>query len=398
MTTGRPWARFDDLQTGRAWLFPSPRHVVVASSPQEVLPALAEVDRATRAGSWAFGYVAYEAAAGIDPVLPVLAPRPDAEPLAWFGLCGPPERVSPVAPPQARPPAYTWRPDWTAADHARAVSAARHAIAAGETYQCNVADRLRAEGVHDPEALYAALAVAQRGAYNAYLDLRRFAVASASPELFLEWRADTVRTRPMKGTAARGATPGEDREQARRLRSSAKERAENLMIVDLLRNDLSRVARPGSVAVNDLFRLERYPTVWQLTSEVSALVPDEVGLADVFRALFPCGSVTGAPKRRTMQLICDLEPCPRGVYCGAVGLVAPPSAALRAVFNVAIRTAVVDRESGRAVYGVGSGITWDSDPASERAEVMAKAAVLEPGAGAGTQLPRSPRAWTAGGG
>ena len=151
----------------------------------------------------------------------------------------------------------------------------------------------------------------------------------------------------MKGTAPRGRTTAEDREQSRLLRSSSKEQAENLMIVDLLRNDLGRVAEVGSVVVDELFALERYPTVWQMTSEVSARVRPGTGLLDLFRALFPCGSVTGAPKRRTMQLIADLEPTPRGVYCGAVGLVAPPSAAFRARFNVAIRTVVVDRTTGR---------------------------------------------------
>jgi para-aminobenzoate synthetase/4-amino-4-deoxychorismate lyase len=148
------------------------------------------------------------------------------------------------------------------------------------------------------------------------------------------------------------------------------------MIVDLLRNDLGRIARPGSVEVTELFTVESYPTVWQLVSEVTARIEPTVGLADLFEALFPCGSVTGAPKRRTMQLIRELEPTPRGVYCGAIGLLGPPSAAFRARFSVAIRTVVVDRETREAVYGVGGAITWGSDPAAERAEIYAKAAVL----------------------
>ncbi len=246
----------------------------------------------------------------------------------------------------------------------------------GETYQCNLTDRLRATLAGDAEDLYARLALAQRGAYNAYLDLGRHVVASASPELFFDWTGDVVRTRPMKGTAPRGRTTTEDREQSRLLRSSSKEQAENLMIVDLLRNDLGRIAEVGSVVVDELFSLERYPTVWQMTSQVSARVRPGTGLLDLFRALFPCGSVTGAPKRRTMQLIEDLEPTPRGVYCGAVGLVGPPTAPFRARFNVAIRTAVVDRSTGEAVYGAGGGITWGSEAAAERAELLAKAAVL----------------------
>jgi para-aminobenzoate synthetase/4-amino-4-deoxychorismate lyase len=180
----------------------------------------------------------------------------------------------------------------------------------------------------------------------------------------------------MKGTAARGRTAEEDRVRARELRSSPKEQAENLMIVDLLRNDLSRVARTGTVDVPELFTLERYPTVWQMTSEVVARTRADVGLVDVFRALFPCGSVTGAPKVATMEIIRALETGPRGVYCGAIGVVAPPGSAFRARFSVAIRTVVADRRSGRAVYGVGSGITWDSDAAAEHAELAAKSAVL----------------------
>jgi para-aminobenzoate synthetase / 4-amino-4-deoxychorismate lyase len=373
----RPWARFDDLRTGTALLCPPPSEILTAVRPDEVADVLHRVHEATEAGSWAFGYVAYEAASGLDPQLPGGPSSPDEPPLVWFGLCEEPAEVWALTPPaEAVRPKTPWQSDWTDDEHARAVADVREHIAAGETYQCNLTDRLRSTDVGDPEELYARLALAQRGAYNAYLDLGRHVIASASPELFFEWAGDVVRTRPMKGTAPRGRTTAEDREQSRRLRSSTKEQAENLMIVDLLRNDLGRVAEVGSVAVDELFALERYPTVWQMTSEVSARVGTGTSLLDLFRALFPCGSVTGAPKRRTMQLIAELEPTPRGVYCGAVGLVAPPTAAFRARFNVAIRTAIVDRSTGEAVYGAGGGITWGSEAAAERAELLAKAAVL----------------------
>jgi para-aminobenzoate synthetase/4-amino-4-deoxychorismate lyase len=266
------------------------------------------------------------------------------------------------------------------------VSAVRECIAAGETYQCNLTDRLRTRSAGPPEQLYAALADRQSGAFHAWLDLGDTVVVSASPELFLDWSGETLVTRPMKGTAARGATPAEDAAAAERLRTSAKERAENLMIVDLLRNDLSRVARTGSVAVPSLFDLEAYPTVWQLTSEVVATTRPGTTLVDVLRALFPSGSVTGAPKLRTMRLIRELEPTPRGVYCGAIGLVGPPGCGVRARFSVPIRTAVVHRATGEAVYGAGGGIVWDSDPRAERAELLAKAAVL--GGVPGGRLPR----------
>ena len=372
---GRPWARFDDLRAGTALRCPPPFRVLEARTPGDVVPVLAEVERATAAGHWAFGCLGYEAAAGLDPVLPVLPPDPEGPPLAWFGLCAPPTAVPPVAAGRPTGP-VDWRPDWSDADHRRAVGRVREHIAAGDTYQVNLTDRLRAHVTGDASELYAGLAVAQGAAHSAYLDLGRHVIASASPELFFEWDGDHVRTRPMKGTAARGRTADADRHQAERLQSSPKERAENMMIVDLLRNDLSRIARVGSVAVPGLFVLERYPTVWQLTSEITARTRPDVGLVDLFRALFPCGSVTGAPKRASMQLIRDLEAGPRGVYCGAIGLVAPPGEHVRARFSVAIRTVVLDRETGAAVYGAGGAITWGSDADDERAELQAKAAIL----------------------
>ena len=180
----------------------------------------------------------------------------------------------------------------------------------------------------------------------------------------------------MKGNAARGRTLSEDRQRARALRNSAKERVENVMIVDLIRNDVARVAEIGGVSVLQLCRVERYETVLQLTSDIVARLRPGTGLRELFRALFPSGSVTGAPKASTMALIRELEPTPRGVYCGAIGFVGPPQACVRARFNVAIRTAVVDRDTGRAVYGVGGGITWSSEAAAEHAAVLATAAIL----------------------
>jgi para-aminobenzoate synthetase/4-amino-4-deoxychorismate lyase len=229
----------------------------------------------------------------------------------------------------------------------------------------------------DPRGLYRDLCYAQRGAYAAYLDLGRYRILSASPELFFEIDGDRIVTRPMKGTAPRGRWPAEDRAVAERLLSSAKDRAENAMIVDLLRNDLGRIARPGSVSWADAFDVERYETVWQLTTTVSAELPATVGVADAFRALFPSGSVTGAPKVRTMEIIGELENAPRGVYCGAVGYLAPRgSAGPHARFNVAIRTVSVDTSSAIAEYGVGGGITWGSDAVSEYEEAITKARVL----------------------
>ena len=378
--SGPVHGRFDDLVAGSALAFPEADRVLVAREPADVVPVLAEVERATAAGAWAFGYLAYEAAAGLDPGAAVPARSPgETLPLAVFGLADRAHEVPPVAPPPGRHRDYTagpWRRDWTPAGHRDAVAAVRAAVAAGDAYQVNLTVRMHAPVTGDLQQLYADLAYAQRGSWAAYLDLGGHVVASASPELFFDWTGDRLLTRPMKGTARRGATTAEDDEARRTLLASDKERAENLMIVDLLRNDLGRIAEVGSVEVPGLFRAERYETVWQLTSDVTARPRPDVGLVDVFRALFPSGSVTGAPKHRTMQLIRELEDAPRGVYCGAIGVVAPPGQAFRARFNVAIRTVTVERATGTAVYGTGGGITWASDADAEHAELLAKAEIL----------------------
>jgi para-aminobenzoate synthetase/4-amino-4-deoxychorismate lyase len=372
--------RFDDLAAGTALAFPHADRVLVAHEPADVVPLLAEVQRATDDGAWAFGYLAYEAAAGLDPGLAVPQRGPgETLPLAVFGLTTKATAPPPIAPPPGRSRGYAagpWRRGWTAAGHREAVGAVRDAIAAGDAYQVNLTVRMHAPVQGDLEQLYADLAHGQRGSWAAYLDVGSHVIASASPELFVDWTGDLLRTRPMKGTARRGGTPAEDDAARRALLASPKERAENLMIVDLLRNDLGRIAEVGSVEVPVLFRTERYETVWQLTSDVTARPRPDVGLVEVFRALFPSGSVTGAPKQRTMELIRELEPGPRGVYCGAIGVVAPPGQAFRARFSVAIRTVTVERATGTAVYGTGGGITWASDPDAEHAELLAKAAIL----------------------
>ncbi len=378
--TDRVHGRFDDLLAGSALVFPRADRVLVAREPDEVVPLLAEVERATAGGAWAFGYLAYEAAAGLDPGLAVPSRAPgETLPLAVFGLTGEVTTPPPIAPPPGRARDYAagpWRHGWTPDGHRDAVAAVRASIAAGDAYQLNLTVRMHAPVTGDLEQLYADLASGQRGSWAAFLDVGSHVVASASPELFFDWTGDLLRTRPMKGTARRGATPAEDDVARRSLLASDKERAENLMIVDLLRNDLGRIAEVGSVEVPTLFRAERYETVWQLTSDVTARPRPDVGLVEVFRALFPSGSVTGAPKQRTMELIRELEPDPRGVYCGAIGVVAPPGQAFRARFSVAIRTVTVERATGTAVYGTGGGITWSSDAAAEHDELLAKAAIL----------------------
>jgi len=378
-------ARFDDL-TGRAPSFRlvEPVGVLEATRAGEVVPALEAAAAAAGRGLWVAGFVAYEAAPGLDPWLVVPARDPDdpfaSLPLAWFAMFERREEtVLPLPRDEGIPeaPPGTWVPATSREAYDASIRRIRELIAAGDTYQVNHTIRLRSRVEGDPRGLYRDLCYAQRGAYAAYLDLGRYRILSASPELFFELRGDRIVTRPMKGTAPRGRWPAEDRAVAQQLLASAKDRAENAMIVDLLRNDLGRVARTGSVTWADAFDVERYETVWQLTTTVSATLRPEASVTDVFRALFPSGSVTGAPKVRTMEIIGELEPAPRGVYCGAVGYLAPgDSPGPSARFNVAIRTVSVDSASGTAEYGVGGGITWDSDAANEYEEVVAKARVL----------------------
>lgn len=368
MTSGR----FAVLQIDGAWFqLAGATEPLVAHSPEEVVPLLAKVERLADAGAHAAGYVAYEAAAafGLDAHAPV-----PGLPLAAF-IVG--ERLDPFDPARLVDAAagvrgIAWRPAIDEGTYATAVRRVRDYLAAGESYQVNLTFPLEAVFPGDPFALFARLARAQRADGAVYLDLGSHAVCSASPELFFARDGEQVLMRPMKGTANRGRTNAEDRRRAAALRASPKERAENLMIVDMVRNDLGRVARVGSIRVPALFRVERFPTVLQMTSDVTAEV--DAPLAELFAATFPCASVTGAPKVRTASIIKELERWPRGVYTGAVGYVGPGR---RARFNVAIRTATVDRARGTATYNVGSGIVWDSRPGREYAECLAKARVLD---------------------
>ena len=377
-------ARFDDLTGAEpSFRLVEPVGVVEANRAEEVPGVLEAAEAAAARGLWVAGVVTYEAAPGLDLALRV-RPRPPEDPFstlpfAWFAMFEGRQETALPEPPADAPtldPA-AWVPSTDRTRYDAAIARILEHIAGGDTYQVNHTLRLRARIEGEPRGLYRDLCYAQRGAHAAFLDLGRFRVLSASPELFFRIDGDRISSTPMKGTAPRGRWRDEDEALRRGLETSVKDRAENAMIVDLVRNDLGRVALDGSVRWNDLFRAERYETVWQLTSTVSATLAPGVALADVFRALFPCGSVTGAPKVSTMGIIADLEDSPRGVYCGTVGYLSPSgSPGPRARFNVAIRTAVHDTASGVIEYGVGGGITWDSLAESEYDEVVAKARVL----------------------
>ena len=353
----------------RRLVFGEPLEVVRADSVDAVRPALRRVAEATQAGLHAVGYVAYEAAPAFDRAARVRSGC--GVPLVWFGLHHAPVDCGPDAPAPFEVPA--WELDTGRDEYGQAIDAIHAAIRRGDAYQMNYTVRAHAHFSGDAQSYYEQLRQAQQAEFCAYADIGTHRILSASPELFFAWQDGVLTTRPMKGTARRGQLPEEDAELARWLRDSEKNRAENLMIVDLLRNDLSRLSMPGGVQVPHLFSIENYPTVLQMTSTITARTRPEVTLDDVFAALFPCGSITGAPKLKSMDIIAELEKSPRAVYCGAIGHVAPGGAAR---FNVAIRTVTLDAASGRMECGLGGGITWDSVAADEYAEVQTKSRFL----------------------
>jgi para-aminobenzoate synthetase/4-amino-4-deoxychorismate lyase len=320
------------------------------------------------------GFVAYDAAPGLEPKFEV---RPGYEgPLVCFGGFVTPNPDCHLC--EASALGDKWMPNFEPRQYRHKVEAIIEGIGRGEYYQVNLTERFSSH-IDDPLAVYERIREAQDASYCAYIETAEMAVMSVSPELFLHREGQMIESRPMKGTSRRGRWIEEDEAFAHQLATSEKERAENVMIVDLIRNDMGRIAIPGNVEVSRMFAVEKYPTVLQMTSHVKSQLKSGTTLADIFTALFPCGSVTGAPKIAASRAIASLEDTGRGIYCGAVGVVRP--GAEEFTFNVAIRTAVVDRATGRATYGAGGGITADSNPDHELAELQAKAAVL-------TSMPR----------
>lgn len=355
---------------GGQWLsFSNPIEVVLATRPDQIIPALHTIEQKVNENGWhAAGFISYEAGLAFE-----LAGHPPSDlPLLWFGLyLEEPTQLDTL--PHAPTP-YTldpWQPNISRADFSHAIRRIKTYIAQGHTYQVNYTFRLHSHLQGNAYALFRELAQAQQGEFSAFVDTGTHAICSASPELFFQLDGHHLYSRPMKGTAPRGLTLAQDQANEAWLYQSEKNRAENVMIVDMIRNDMGRVATVGSVRVPRLFTVERYPTVLQMTSTVEAHTT--ASFTDIMTNLFPCASITGAPKVRTMELIKELEISPRGMYTGTIGYLSPNR---EAQFNVAIRTVVVDKGSGRAEYGVGSGIVWDSEADDEYRECQTKAQVL----------------------
>ncbi len=379
--TASPYVLLDDslTQGGRSLLYAEPERVVFANTPEDVETGLDEVSAGLARGLHAAGFFSYELGYCLEPKLRSLLPADRRVPLFWIGLFGAPRALDDTG-------TRAWLDDnggterakisdltlsWTREQYTDAFAKVEDYISAGDVYQINLTLKYHFAFEGDPVALYAALRRKQRVAYGALIAAPTFNVLSLSPELFFRREGKHMSTRPMKGTAPRGRTPREDARLKTWLAMDEKQRAENLMIVDLLRNDLGRVAKIGSVEVTDLFTVETYRSVLQMTSGISAELRSDMGLKDMLRALFPCGSVTGAPKVRAMEIIRELEAAPRGVYTGAIGHIAPSG---DAQFNVAIRTVVLDARGGE--MGIGSGIVADSKADSEFEECLLKAQFL----------------------
>ncbi|EUJ30153.1 aminodeoxychorismate synthase component I [Listeria cornellensis] len=356
---------------GKTQLFSSPEAIIQTDNLDDVMERMQQVEQAVDLGYYVAGYIGYESAAAFNKNL--TTHQPGKMPLLWFGVFREMREIEQITTPLSQPPKLDWQPTTDYSSYAKGIHFIREQIAAGNTYQTNYTIRLQSDFTEEDENFYEQLKTAQQADYSAYLSTGRFHILSASPELFFHWKDGVIKTKPMKGTARRGMALEEDFKARDWLAASAKNQAENVMIVDLLRNDLGQIAKPGSVKVPHLFDVERYPTVWQMTSTVVAETLPEVHLTAIFEALFPCGSITGAPKVKTMQLIAESETSPRNVYCGAIGYVTPDK---EAIFNVPIRTVVVDTEEKTAEYGVGGGIVWDSRSGAEYEEVQAKAALL----------------------
>ncbi|MCY7049914.1 aminodeoxychorismate synthase component I [Streptococcus parasanguinis] len=361
----------DFKELGLRYLFTKPIKELKTKNLDQVEALLREVEAYQEKGFYAVGYVSYEAAPAFEKKFAVHPAPLLGEYLLYFTIH---EEVETLPFPEDYEdvdlPA-NWKEEVEAPAYQEAIETIHHHIRQGDTYQVNYTVQLSQELKSDPLAIYNRLVVEQKAHYNAFIQHDDVSILSISPELFFEQDDRLLTTRPMKGTTRRGLTNQADLQEAAWLKADPKNRAENMMIVDLLRNDMNRISEIGSEQVTRLCQVEQYSTVWQMTSTIESRLRSEIDLVQTFRALFPCGSITGAPKISTMEIIQKTEKAPRGVYCGTIGILLPRG---KRIFNVAIRT--LQMQGGQAIYGVGGGITWDSKWESEYQETKQKSAVL----------------------
>jgi para-aminobenzoate synthetase / 4-amino-4-deoxychorismate lyase len=373
----KPFLLFDDARAGAplARLYADPHAVVAASTMAEVEPALAALSQAVRGGAHAAGFLTYEAGYALDPALADVARQAEG-PLLWFGLFDGFSLVDAAAvlPSAAGARAGAPRPRIERDDYLSAATRVHDHLLDGDLYQANLTFGCEVAVLGNPLALYAALRQSSGAGWGGVVRHPGGWLLSGSPEQFFSLGADgRIEARPMKGTATRGTSPEETAAFAEALRTDPKQRAENLMIVDLLRNDLARVSQTGSIEVPQLFHVEHYPTLLQMVSVVTARLRPGLDAVDVLRTIFPCGSITGAPKVAAMTRLAALEPVPRGAYTGSMGWLAPDGSA---AFNVLIRTLELADGSGRGTLGLGSGLVVDSRGGDEWAECLSKGAFV----------------------
>ncbi|MDP9631286.1 UNVERIFIED_ORG: para-aminobenzoate synthetase component 1 [Ensifer adhaerens] len=374
MNENAPFVLFRDDSENRTTVFTDPERVVTARTKAEFRRGLAELERAHAAGKWIAGFMAYEAGHIFEEKLSPFAEEGRETPLMSFGIFDAPSDDHPLGEPQRRmenePFFAEPRAAWDFPTYRERFDRLHQHLRQGDCYQANLTMPIRARWTGDPRAAFWSLIERQPVKYGALVALDGPFLVSRSPELFFRVDADRwIETHPMKGTAKRGASAEEDAEIIAAMRTDEKTQAENRMIVDLLRNDISRITEVGTLDVPKLFDIETYPTVHQMVSHVRAKLRPDVGITDIFAALFPCGSITGAPKMRAMEILHDLEDGPRDAYCGAIGFIAP-NGIMR--FSVAIRTISLFAD-GEAVFNVGGGIVFDSGAQSEYDECLLKA-------------------------
>ncbi len=348
--------------------FSQPRDVILTHDVTEVQDCLTRLREETEKGFYAAGFVAFEAAPAFDEAF--VTHQPGSLPLVCFGIF---EKAKPIS-PSTDGDAFSfesWIPSENYEAYEKKILAVKHHIAEGNTYQINYTFKLTSVFNGEPRAFFLGMQERVKARYAAYMELDETLICSFSPELFFTYRDGILVSKPMKGTEKRGVNPADDQKKTAWLAASEKNRAENVMIVDMIRNDMGRIADPGSVRVENLYQIEKHPYVFQMISTVKSNV--QTGIDRIFQVLFPCASITGAPKVRTLEITSELEEAPRGIYTGAIGCIDPRWGAR---FSVGIRTLVLDRSTGKAEFGVGSGVVWDSDPASEYSECLLKANFL----------------------
>lgn len=364
---------FDRGPLGSGSLFRDPNHIIEAWHRDEIGAALQAMESAQRAGKWLAGGASYELGYALMPDLFRDVAFSDQQPLLRFGVFDQVHR--PTDPPKGQDARLgRFAPEWNFETYQKAFDIVYDFLKSGDIYQANLTFPLSANYQGCLRQLYEQLKQKQTVPYGAFVDLGATKLLCRSPELFFSLSSDgQLRARPMKGTIKRSSDATEDAMLKARLAASEKDQAENLMITDLLRNDFARISEVGSVQVPSLFEIESYATVHQMISEVTATIRPECGLAEILMALFPCGSITGAPKIRAMEILADLEIGPRDAYCGMIGWIAPDGAM---EFNVAIRTLICE-PSGRARLNVGGGVVYDSDAQSEYSEALLKSAFAQ---------------------